>query len=251
MPDLKDKIVVITGAGSGIGAASARLVKASGGKIVATDITDKDTISEASNADQNDLVLQLDVSDEAAVEAAIKEAIEKFGQINGLVNSAGISIPVSVHNMDMDIWKKTLDVQLNGTVYLCRYVIRQMLKQKSGSIVNIGSIYGMTGGPGSVAYNTAKGAILQLTRSLAADYGGQGLRVNSVSPGYIETNMTTMLKDAGEFRDKFMAMHALGRSGQPEEVAAAIGFLLSNEASFITAANLPVDGGFSGTHMPT
>jgi NAD(P)-dependent dehydrogenase (short-subunit alcohol dehydrogenase family) len=119
------------------------------------------------------------------------------------------------------------------------------------AIVNLCSIYGMTGGSGNLSYNTAKGALLNFTRCMAADLGAEGIRVNAVSPGYIETPMTHMLQHAAaaRMRERFVQMHLLRRSGQPEEVARAIRFLLSSDASFITGANLPVDGGFSSAQL--
>jgi len=124
-----------------------------------------------------------------------------------------------------------------------------MLAAGGGSIVTVASIYGMTGGPGNTPYNVTKGGVLQLTRSLAADYGASGIRVNAVSPGYIETPMTNMLAHAGPVRDAFVGMHLLQRAGQPEEVGKVIRFLLSDEASFVTGANIPVDGGFSAAQV--
>jgi len=249
MADLTDKVIFITGAASGIGAATARLAKKNGARIIATDLADEDAIRKGSGADEEDVVVQLNITDEGGVSACVEDAVKKFGRIDGLVNSAGINGPGPAHAIDLELWRRTIEVQLTGTFTVARRVVQQMLTQKSGSIVNLASIYGMTGGQGNVAYNTAKGGILQLTRSMAADYGAAGIRVNAVSPGYIETPMSEMLKNAGEFRDKFVAMHALKRAGQPEEVATAIVFLLSDDASFISAANIPVDGGFAETHL--
>lgn len=249
MTELADKVIFITGAASGIGAATARLARKNGARIIATDLADEDAIRSGSSAGDDDLVQQLNITDEDGVSACVEAAVKTYGRIDGLVNSAGINGPGSAHAIELDMWRRVLDVHLNGTFTVARRVVQQMLAQKSGAIVNVSSIYGMTGGQGNVAYNTAKGGLLQLTRSMAADYGAAGVRVNAVSPGYIETPMSEMLKDAGPFREKFVSMHALKRSGQPEEVAAAIAFLLSDEASFITAANIPVDGGFAGTHL--
>lgn len=249
MADLRDKIILVTGAASGIGAATCRAAKAAGARLVATDLAEHDRIVEAAGADQEDLCIRLDVSSEAAVDACVSEAIGRFGRIDGLVNCAGIQGAGAAHATDLETWNRVLGVQLTGTFIVSRRVVQEMLAAGRGAIVNIASIYGMTGGPGNVSYNTAKGGVLQLTRSMAADYGKAGIRVNAVSPGYIETPMSAMLKHAGPFRDKFVGMHALGRPGQPEEVAAANIFLLSDAASFITAANLPVDGGFASTHI--
>lgn len=249
MSSLSDKIIMVTGAASGIGAATCRAARDAGATIIATDLADEAAIEEGAATTDADLIVRLDVSDETAVENCVSEAMSKYGRIDGLVNCAGIQSPGPAHTQDVGVWNKILSVQLTGTFIVCKHVVQQMLKAKSGSIVNTASIYGMSGGRGNVSYNTAKGGTLQLTRSMAADYGAAGIRVNSVSPGYIDTPMSAMLKDAGEFRDRFVAMHALGRPGMPAEVAAANVFLLSDAASFITAANLPVDGGFASTHI--
>lgn len=249
MPDLSNKVIFITGAASGIGAATARRAKACGAILVATDLAEEAKISEAVGATGADLVRKLDVTDPEGIDRVVAEAIEKFGRIDGLVNSAGINGQGSAHNVELSVWERTLAVQLTGSFSVSRRVVQEMLRAGSGAIVNIASIYGMTGGQGNTPYNTAKGGILQLTRSMAADYGAAGIRVNAVSPGYIETPMTHMLREGDPARDKFVSMHALKRPGQPEEVANAIVFLLSDEASFITASNLPVDGGFASVHL--
>jgi NAD(P)-dependent dehydrogenase (short-subunit alcohol dehydrogenase family) len=246
---LSEKVVLVTGAASGIGAATCRAARAAGARVIAADLAEDSAIAAASGAASEDMVVRLDVADEAGVDACVSAAIARFGRIDGLVNCAGIQTPGPAHTTELAVWNRVLGVQLTGTFLVSKRVVQEMLKAQAGAIVNIASIYGMTGGPGNVSYNTAKGGVLQLTRSMAADYGAVGIRVNSVSPGYIETPMSAMLKNAGQFRDRFVAMHALRRPGQPEEVAGAIVFLLSDAASFITAANLPVDGGFASTHI--
>ena len=247
--NLTDKVILVTGAASGIGASTCILARNAGATIVAVDRSDEDSIKAGAITTENEYVASLDVTDEPGIEECVQTVITKFGRIDGLVNCAGISIPGPAHTLDFNAWKKTLDIHITGTFLVSRRVIQEMVKVKNGAIVNTSSVYGLSGGRGNIAYNTAKGGILQLTRSMAADYGSAGIRVNCVSPGYIDTPMSAMLKNAGDFRDKFVKMHALERPGQPEEVASANVFLLSDSASFITAANLPVDGGFSSTHI--
>lgn len=249
MITLKDKTIFITGAASGIGAATAKQCKTLGANIVATDIAAADDIKTASGGAEDDLVRTLDVSDTAAIDACVAEAISHFGQIDGLVNSAGITGIGPAHQTSDEHWQKVMDIQLKGSFATARAIAPHMIEHQSGAMVNISSIYGMSGGQGGVAYNTAKGGILQLTRSMAADFGMFGIRVNAVSPGYIETPMTTILEGNWPLRDRFISMHPLKRPGKPEEVASAIAFLLSDAASFITGANLPIDGGFASTHM--
>lgn len=251
MNRLEARVVLVTGAASGIGCATARLCGAAGATVVATDIADPDAIAEATGLDATHGFESLDIADESAAAAVVANAIEKFGKIDGLVNCAGISGRGAAHATDLGDWQRVIDINLTGSFILAKHVIAHMLEAGvKGSVVNLASAYGMTGGPGSVPYNTSKGAVIQLTRSMAVDYGPAGIRVNAVSPGYIETPMSELLKQAPAFRDAFIKMHLLQRPGQPEEVAAAIVFLLSDDASFISGANLPVDGGFTAAHVP-
>ena len=244
MNDLTGKRILVTGAASGIGAATARLCARAGANVIAADRVDLGTGSGIPSECQP---IKLDVADADQVESRILE----IGALDGLVNAAGISIPGAIQRLDTDVWRKVLDVNLTGTMLVCKYVAERMLADKTqGSIVNVSSAYGLTGGPGNVSYNVSKSGVWQLTRCMAADLGGHGIRVNAVGPGYIETPMTDMLKHAGAFRDQFVAMHLLKRPGQPAEVAKAICFLLSEDASYITGANLPVDGGFTAAHVP-
>lgn len=241
--ELAGKVVLVTGGGSGIGRATAELVAASGGQAIAADLKAPDRCGNGV------LGMQLDVTDADRTGAVVAEIVDRFGRIDGLVTSAGIVATGDVLAMDLAGWQRALDVHLTGTMLSCRAVAPAMKAAGSGSIVNIASVYGMTGGAGNMPYNVAKGGILQLSRSLAADLAPFGIRANTVSPGYITTPMTGMVEGYQPIHDAFVAMHLLGRPGRPEEVAAVIGFLLSDASSYVTAANIPVDGGFSGAQV--
>lgn len=243
MNSLEGKVILVTGAASGIGQATAEAVREAGGIVAAADI------SAIANLGPNDMSLKLDVSDADQTEAIVAQIVSRFGRIDGAATCAGVSVEGAVTQFSLEDWNRALAVNLTGTMLTCRSVLPQMQSAGRGSIVAVSSIYGMTGGPGNTPYNVSKGGILQLVRSMAADYGAAGIRVNVVSPGYIETPMTRMLEHAGAIRDGFIAMHLLRRPGKPEEVGQVIRFLLSDDSSFVTGANIPVDGGFSAAQV--
>jgi len=244
---LEGRVVLVTGGASGIGKATAAACRAAGARLAIADLQPPATIAMAAGLQADELALGLDVADAAAVDAALEQVKAHYGRLDGLVNCAGITGQGTLEQTDLARFRQVLSVHLEGTFNLTRAALPLLRAGTGAALVNLGSIYGMTGGPGNLSYNVAKAAILQFTRCLAADLGPEGIRVNAVSPGYIDTPMTTMLQHeaAARMRDRFVQMHLLKRPGQPEEVAKAIRFLLSDEASFITGANLPVDGGFS------
>jgi NAD(P)-dependent dehydrogenase (short-subunit alcohol dehydrogenase family) len=243
MATLAGKVIFITGAASGIGRATVAAVQAAGGVVAAADLAD------ISGLGENDAAFSLDVSNPEQTEAVVAQIIQRYGRIDGVATCAGISVEGSVTQFALERWSAALAVNLTGTMLTCRAVLPHMQKAERGAIVTVASIYGMTGGPGNTPYNVTKAGVIQLTRSLAADYGAAGIRVNAVSPGYIETPMTGMFQHAPDVRDAFIGMHLLQRAGQAEEVATVIRFLLSDEASFVTGANIPVDGGFSAAQV--
>ncbi|WP_407715831.1 SDR family NAD(P)-dependent oxidoreductase [Comamonas testosteroni] len=239
---LKDKVILVTGGASGIGLASAQALAASGAKVVCADL------QQSQDLPQGCEFRRLDVSSEKLTDELVTSMLDRYGQIDGLVTSAGISRVGDLESMALQEWEQVLQVNLTGTMLSARAVASHMKRRGQGSIVAIASINGMLGNPSNLAYCTSKGAVIQMVRSLAADLGPCGVRVNSISPGYIHTPMTTML-DEQPVGQAFEAMHLLKRAGKPQEVGNAVAFLLSDMSSFITGVNLPVDGGFSAAKV--
>lgn len=235
MGQLQDQVAFITGGASGIGAATATRFAAEGATVVTADI--------AGGAD-----FTLDVRDEAAVAQAVASIVETHGRIDVVVNAAGVAGGGPVHMVEASEWDRVIDVNLKGTFNVCKHVCAQMITQKSGSVVNIASIEGIEGTEGGSVYNASKGGVIMLTKSMAIDYGKTGIRVNAVCPGGIKTPLLLGLIDQPgmeTYKAKMLDAHKLGRFGEPEEIANAVLFLASSEASFMTGSAMVVDGGMT------
>lgn len=239
---LKDKVVLVTGGASGIGLASAQALAASGAKVVCADL------QQSQDLPQGCEFRKLDVTCEVMTKELVADMLARYGQIDGLLTSAGISAVGDLEDLSLQEWDRLLQINLTGTMLSARAVAAAMKKRQQGSIVTLASIYGMLGNQGNLAYCAAKGAVLQLTRAMAADLGRFGVRVNSISPGYIQTPMTSMLEEI-PVGERFKKLHLLKRAGLPAEVGNTAAFLLSDLASFVTGANIPVDGGFSAAKV--
>lgn len=245
--DLNDKVAIVTGAGSGIGEAIALAIAAHGASVVATDIS-----SERANATAQRIVseggkaaaLASDAVVPSDAEKAVEFARSTFGNLHLAVNNAGIAdVLTPVGEYDIDEWRRQIDVNLNGVFYGLRFQIPAILQAGGGSIVNISSVLGLSGGAEAPGYTAAKHGVAGLTKSAALAYANQGLRVNSVHPGYIQTPLLDFLP-----RERYsgvVAMHPMGRLGTAKEVAELVVFLLSDRASFTTGAQYTVDGGYS------
>jgi NAD(P)-dependent dehydrogenase (short-subunit alcohol dehydrogenase family) len=243
---LAGKVAVVTGAASGIGAATVERFLAEGARVVAADRQDFAPDQFENNPDL--LTLAVDVQDEAAVRKMVETALETWQRVDILVNNAGVATGANVLNMTSEEFDRVVGINLKGPMLGCKYAIPAMLKTGGGAIVNVASISSTSGIPGQAIYAPSKAGVLQLTRQLAVEFSGQGIRINAVSPGTIETPMIdAMVRDPAR-RPKYdwlKARHPIGRFGTAGEVANAILFLASDEASFISGANLAVDGGFT------
>lgn len=249
---LVGKKVIITGGGAGIGLSTALKLVHEGAAVALLDLDGGAAIAEAKKIQEaggKAFGIAADVTDAASMEHAVKAAIAALGGVDGLFNNAGIAGFGSVHESTPESWQRVWAVNVTGTFLASRAVLPHMISQRSGSIVNVGSVAGMIGIPGMAAYCAAKGAVVNLTRQMGAEYAKNGVRVNSVSPGTIaETAMGKSLLGSDtseEAMNKRLAKYPIGRFGKPEEISAAVVFLLSDASSFCVGSNLAVDGGMT------
>ncbi|HXV98844.1 MAG TPA: glucose 1-dehydrogenase [Anaerolineae bacterium] len=243
---LNNKITIVTGAGSGIGRAIAELFAQEGARVVVDDLYGEraqETVQLIKNAGGDALAVEADVSKKAAVEALIAQALNVYGRIDILVNNAAVGTGDDILEIDETDWDTGLDVVLKS-VFLCsKAVLPAMIAQKSGAIVNIASVNGLTG-LGEEAYSAAKAGVINLTQNMALKYGRFNVRANVICPGTIQTPIwqPQLAKDPHIF-ERLTPWYPLGRIGQPEDIAKAALFLASDEAAWITGVTLPVDGG--------
>jgi meso-butanediol dehydrogenase / (S,S)-butanediol dehydrogenase / diacetyl reductase len=242
------KTVVVTGAGSGIGAATARRFSREGASVVLNGRTrDKLERVAADLPPERTLVRAGDVSIEADAAGLIAEAVARFGGLDVLVNNAGTAKVGAFAETATDEWRTVMGTNLDGVFYCTRAAIPHLLAAK-GSIVNVSSVSGLGGDWGLAVYDASKGAVTNLTRALALELGGRGVRVNAVNPSLTLTDLTADMTEDADLMAKFADRIPIGRPAEPEEVADVIAFLASHDARFVNGVNLPVDGGLSASN---
>ena len=252
---LADKVALITGAGSGIGRATATLFAAEGASVAAADLIHEsvqETVASITAAGGVAAALTGDVTDAGDAQRLVQDTVERFGRIDLLVNSAGITArnPSLEGASPEAIWDRVIDVNLKGTYLVSWYAVPEMEKIGGGSIVNLASTMGLVGYPVGIGggfnpYPPSKGGVVQFTRTLAVDYARKNIRVNCLCPGFITTNLTRSLTDDPATLAKLESLHPMGRLGSAEEVAWAALYLASDDASYVTGAALTVDGGYT------
>jgi NAD(P)-dependent dehydrogenase (short-subunit alcohol dehydrogenase family) len=242
---LGGKVAIVTGGGSGIGRAIALAFVREGAKVAVCGRDRKKLDAVAEQAGPDCLALVSDVSVAKQVELAVRMTFQHFGRLTTVVNNAGVLLPGTAESLSDDDWEHTFNVNVRGPWLLARAALPHLRAAGGGSIINIGSVLSQLGARNRVAYAGSKGAVLAMTRAMALDHAAEKIRVNCICPGIVETEMVAAFAMDEEARRQRVAMHPVGRFGQPEDVAGMAVFLASDESSWITGAAFPVDGGYS------
>lgn len=243
MSRFQDKVVFITGGASGMGERMVRQYSEEGAKVVAADINE-DALNEKWGSFDNVMTVKLNVTSDEEWATAMKKAVDELGAIDVLVNNAGISTEKAMNDITIEDWRRLSDINGFGTFLGMKHALPYMKEAKKGSIVNISSYTALIG-MGVNPYSASKGSVRAISKAASAEFGQYGIRVNAIFPGVIETPMTKSLEDSKEVVDGLIRMTPLQRLGQPEDIAHAVLFLSSDEASYISGAELVIDGGYS------
>lgn len=252
---LKDRVALVTGAGSGIGRATALRLAQEGAKVAVVDwnaVTGAETVQMIHTQGCDGTFIEADISKVPETERIVRETGAHYGQLNILVNNAAVMLEKTAVDTTEEDWERIAGVNLRGTFFCAKHAILQFRQQgNGGNIVNMASVNSFFAEGGIAAYCLTKGGIAQFTRALAMDHSGEGIRVNAICPGWIETPMNAKFFALGpHIKEQAARLHAIGHIGQPEDVANAVLYLVSDEASFVTGSMLTVDGGFSAGLAP-
>ena len=244
--DLKGKVAIVTGSARGIGKAIALELARRGADVVITDVDEAQAVAtsdEIGALGRRTLAVPCDVSNRGQVDALVKRTVDELGRLDLFVNNAGVTRDTLLLRMSEEQWNLVLDINLKGTFFGCQAAAKVMVKARSGRIVNIASVVGITGNAGQANYSASKAGVIALTKTAAKELASRNINVNAVAPGFIETEMTRSLSDAA--RKAFLEHIPLARPGTPEDVARAVAFLCSPEAAYITGQCITVDGGLT------
>jgi NAD(P)-dependent dehydrogenase (short-subunit alcohol dehydrogenase family) len=248
---LTGQVALVTGAGHGIGRASALALAQAGALVVASDVDFSraaETEQLIKDAGYDGIAAVADVTDEAAMLAVVEDIVRSYGRLDVVHANAGVLMAGTALTQTLDEWDRTFTINVRGTFLTVRAALPQMIKQKSGAVIITASVSGLIGEPDLVAYNSSKGALVNLTRQLAVEYAGHGIRVNGVCPGWIETGFNDPVLghlDSSELDQLVGRQVPLGRQGTPDDIAPAVVFLASDWARYITGQLLPIDGGLT------
>lgn len=242
------KVAVVTGGGSGIGQAACYLYAREGAKVVVSDIDEtggNETCRAIQEMKGDAIFVRADVSNPSDCQAMVDSTLEKYGRLDIAFNNAGIGGEASrTADYSIEGWQKVIEINLSGVFYCMKYEIPALLKSGGGAIVNMASILGQVGFESSPAYVAAKHGVVGLTGTAAVEYSKQGIRINSVGPGFIRTPLISGLEQNDEIRDHLISLHPIGRLGEAEEVAELVIWLSSEKASYVVGAYYPIDGGY-------
>lgn len=244
---LADKVAIVTGGASGIGRATVERFVSEGAQVLVADLDGDGAMDVAAALGDAVASMQVDVTNYAEVEAMVAHAVETFGGLDIIFNNAGISSMGRVDELDIDAWQRVIDVDLTAVFYGCKAAVPALRERGGGAIVNTASISGLFGDWGIPAYNAAKGGVMNLTRAMAADHARDNIRVNAVCPGGVETAMTDSLVQSRRAQVQYERLVPQARMGRPEEIASAVTFLASDDASYVNGHGLVVDGGVTAT----
>ncbi len=246
MFELNDKVAVVTGGSRGIGKGIALVLARAGADIAIADVLDAgDAVKEIEALGRKAISVKTDVSNKKSVDSMIKEVVSNFGKIDIMVNNAGILRLAQIENMEEKEWEKVIDVNLKGCFLCSQAAGKEMIKQKSGSIINIASVAGIAAYQQGAAYSASKAGIILLTKALAGEWGKHGIRVNAICPGAIQTDMTKGMLEDEKMKQGIIMQVPLGRIGVPEDIGEAALFLASDAAGYVTGHALVADGGWT------
>lgn len=239
---MEGKVAIVTGGASGIGKAICEKLNWEDAEVVIADVDEEKGLQLADEIGAE--FKYCDVSDKENVEKVVEETVEQFGKLDIMINNAGIGSTNTIEEMDEEEWSQILSVDLDGVMYGTKAAVPH-LKETEGVILNTASIYGLVGDVGATAYNAAKGGVVNFTRSVADDLAPYNVRVNSICPGFVDTPMTEEALGDEDFREHVLGNTPLARVAEPEEIADVAVFLVSDQASYVTGVNMPVDGGWT------